>query len=162
MEILQLGIEEIRNVSRSMVMPDLKAGGLVASIKELVEDLHFTKLFNIGFVYSNLSDIESLGQDKKVALYRIVQEQTKNIIKYSQAKNIEISLYRSSDQVRMLIKDDGIGFDPENTRRGLGLSNICERTRLSNGNAVLSAAPGKGCSIIINIPIESSNRQLNP
>ena len=143
-------------------MPDLKAGGLIASIGELVEDLRFTKLFNIGFVYSNLCDIESIGRNKKLTLFRIAQEQIKNIIKYSKAKNIEISLYRGSDQVRMLIKDDGIGFDPENTRRGLGLSNIYERTRLYNGKVVLSTAPGKGCSVIINIPIESSELQLNP
>jgi len=154
MEIVQLGIEEIRNLSRSMVMPDLKEGGLVASISELVEDLRFVKLFNIGFVHSKLCDVESISQGKKVTLFRIIQEQTKNIVKYSNAKNVEISLYCGGDQVRLLIKDDGNGFDAQNTRRGLGLSNIYERTRLYGGKVVLNTAPGKGCSVIVNIPVE--------
>lgn len=154
MEILQLGIEEIRNLSRTMVMPELKGGGLVASISELVEDLRFVNLFNIGFVHSKLCDVESISQSKKVTLFRIIQEQTKNIVKYSKAKNVEISLYCGSGQVRLLIKDDGNGFDAANTRRGLGLSNIYERTRLYGGKVVLETAPGKGCSVIVNIPFE--------
>jgi PAS domain S-box-containing protein len=152
MKILQLGIEEVRKLSKTMVTPDLRGGGLVASIRELVEELRFTKLFNIGFVHSNLCDVESMNQGKKITLFRIVQEQTKNIVNYSGAKNIEIELQCGSDQVRLLIKDDGKGFDAANTHRGLGLSNIYERTRLYNGKVVLTTAPGKGCSLIVNIP----------
>lgn len=160
MEILLLGIEEIRNLSSAMVMPDLKEGGLLASISALVKDLRFVKLFNIGFVHSKLCDVESISQSKKVTLFRIIQEQTKNIVKYSKAKNVEISLHCGADQVRLLIKDDGNGFDAQNTRRGLGLSNIYERTRLYGGKVVLNTAPGKGCSIIVNIPIELQDISL--
>ncbi len=154
MEILKLGIEEIRMLSRAMVMPNLKEEGLVASIEELVADLRFVNLFYISFVCSKSCDIELISQSKKITLFRIVQEQTKNIVKYSKAKNVEISLHFCNDQVRLEISDDGLGFDPKTTRRGLGLSNIYERTRLYNGKVLLTTAPGKGCSIIVNIPLE--------
>jgi len=155
MEILQLAIEEVRVLSKAMVMPDLKKGGLVASIDDLVHDLRFGNLFTVDFSHCGASDLEEMGQSKKLTLFRIVQEQTKNILKYSKAKKVEISLNKCSDWVRLEIKDDGIGFDPDNTSRGLGLSNIYERTRLYDGRIRLNTAPGKGCSIIVTIPLSS-------
>jgi signal transduction histidine kinase len=150
--ILNLAVEEIRKLSRDMVIPDLKEGGLVASIKDLINDLRFCDLFAIGFTHSNICDIELMNQSKKVALFRIIQEQTKNIVKYSKAKRVNIALDIDNDRVRLEIKDDGQGFDPNDTPKGLGLSNICERTRLYNGKMLLHTAPGKGCSVIVNIP----------
>lgn len=153
-DITLLAIEEIRDLSKDMVMPDFKEDGLVGSIQHLVDDLRYTKLFNIEFTHNDKWGIELLDPNKKITLFRIVQEQSKNIIRYSKAKNISISLHCSDDQVRLLIRDDGKGFDATTTRRGLGLSNIYERTRLYNGKVRLNTAPGKGCALIVNIPLE--------
>lgn len=155
-DILKLAFEEIRTLSKAMVLPDLRAGGLVASIDELVEELRFAGNFYISFTHSNISDLELMSQSKKITLYRIIQEQTKNIVRYSYARNVEICLQCSDDQVRLEVTDDGQGFDPQHTRKGLGLSNIYERTRLYNGKVILTTAPGKGCSIIVNIPFETT------
>jgi PAS domain S-box-containing protein len=151
-EILQLAIEEVRILSKAMVLPDLKKGGLVASIEDLVNDLRFGDLFEVEFTHSEVSVLEEMGQNKKVTLFRIIQEQTKNIIKYSKAKRVKIVLNTDLGQVRLEIQDDGVGFDPENTHRGLGLANIFERTRLYDGNAILGTSPGKGCCVNVNIP----------
>jgi PAS domain S-box-containing protein len=151
-EILQLAIEEVRVLSKAMVLPDLKKGGLVASIEDLVNDLRFGDLFEVEFTHSEVSVLEEMGQSKKVTLFRIIQEQTKNIIKYSKAKSVRIVLNTDLCQVRLEIQDDGVGFDPENTHRGLGLANIFERTRLYDGNATLGTSPGNGCCVIVNIP----------
>jgi PAS domain S-box-containing protein len=151
METILLGIEEIRILSKEMVIPTLKGEGLIASINDIVNDLRFINLFHINFTYNKQCDIESISKNKKTNLYRIIQEQVKNIIKYSKAKNVEISLDFINNQIRLSIKDDGIGFDSKNTRRGLGLSNIYERTRLDNGKIILTTSPGNGCSLIVNI-----------
>jgi signal transduction histidine kinase len=160
LDIIKLAIEEIRNLSRAMVAPDLDQDGLVISIHELVEDLRFSGLFYISFSHGKMADLELISQSKKITLFRIIQEQTRNIVKYSKAKNVEISLFCCDDQVRLEIADDGKGFDPKNTRRGLGLSNIYERTRLYNGKVLLTTAPGKGCSIIVNIPFETRDTSM--
>ena len=153
--------DNIHNLAlQSMVMPDLRGGGLVDRIEALVEDLRFVNLFNIWFDHSKLCDIEGISKDKRITLFMIVQEQARNIVKYSEAKEVEISLHCCSDQVRLMIKDDGNGFDPQNTQRGPGLSNIYERTRLYGGKVVLTTAPGKGCSVIVNIPIEPHDISL--
>jgi PAS domain S-box-containing protein len=155
MEILELAIEELRILSREMVLPDLKRGGLVASIEDLVNDLRFCKLFEVKFNHCGTSELEQMNQSKKVTLFRIIQEQTKNILKYSKASTVEISLHIRNNWARLEIKDDGVGFDPEKIRRGLGLSNIYERTRLYDGRVRLNAAPGNGCCIIVTIPLGS-------
>jgi PAS domain S-box-containing protein len=152
LEILQLAIEEVRVLSRDLVLPDLKKGGLVASIDDLVLDLRIGDLFQIEFTHSRTGELEQMSQSKKVTLFRIIQEQTKNIIKYSKAKQVKIALDLDIDRIRLEIRDDGQGFDPANTRKGLGLSNIFERSRLYDGNAILGTAPGKGCCIVVNIP----------
>jgi signal transduction histidine kinase len=151
-EILQLAIEEVRILSKAMVLPDLKKGGLVASIEDLASDLRFGDLFEVEFTHSEVSVLEEMGQSKKVTLFRIIQEQTKNIIKYSKAKMVKIALNIDFGQIRLKIQDDGVGFDPENTHRGLGLANIFERSRLYEGNATLGTSPGNGCSVLVNIP----------
>jgi signal transduction histidine kinase len=152
-ELLELAIEEVRILSKAMVLPDLKKGGLVASIDDLVTDLRFSNLFEVDFIHCETARLEEMNQSKKVTLFRIVQEQTKNILKYSKAGTVEISLHMQNNWVRLAIKDDGVGFDPEKIRRGLGLSNIYERARLYDGKVRLRAAPGKGCSLIVTIPL---------
>jgi two-component system sensor histidine kinase UhpB len=107
-EILQLAIEEVRVLSKAMVLPDLKKGGLVASIEDLVTDLRFGDLFEVEFNHSEVSVLEKMGQSQKVTLFRIVQEQTKNIIKYSKAKIVKILLNTDVGQIRLEIKDDGV------------------------------------------------------
>jgi signal transduction histidine kinase len=153
MEILLLGIEEIRQLSRDMVMDDLKHEGLIGSVRHLINEVYVTKLFNIQLVHSDISSIEALDCCKKIMLFRIIQEQVKNIIKYSHAKNIDISLDCCNDQFRLQVRDDGDGFDPATTKKGLGLSNIYERIKQYSGKVILDSAPGRGCSLIVNIPL---------
>lgn len=75
-------------------------------------------------------------------------------LKHSKAKQIDISLHASNEQIRLLIKDNGVGFDLATTKRGLGLAGIYERAALYGGKVILDAAPGKGCSIIVAILLE--------
>ena len=155
--ILSLAIEEIRKLSRGLVAPNMREAGLVKSICDLVEEIRFANPFRIVFEHSDPQDIEVLCQQKKITLLRIFQEQIKNIINYSKANQVEISLHCYHDQVRLFISDDGVGFDAKNTPRGLGLSNIYERTRLYSGKVILHTSPGMGCSLIVNIPSGTQN-----
>lgn len=146
-------IEEIRRLSREMVTPQLKEDGLITSITTLVEDLQAAHIMNVLFHHQD--DVELLSSGKKVTLFRIVQEQVKNTIKYSKAKNLVIDLRMNAEDVQLIIEDDGVGFDPNQTRRGIGLSNIYERTRFYNGIVKIKTEPGKGCRMMVRIPLTS-------
>ena len=89
---------------------------------------------------------------KKVTLFRIVQEQLKNIIKHSQASKVDIYLENKEGNTQLMIKDNGIGFDTKQTHSGIGLSNIYERTRFYNGTVDIQTSPGNGCTIVVTIP----------
>jgi signal transduction histidine kinase len=150
MESINMAITEIQTVSREMVLPKLKEKTLADSINELVKDVKMTCKFNIRFLYNKRS--EDISEGKKIALYRIVQEQLKNTIQYSKAHNVVIQLICNAHSVDLIVHDDGAGFDPLKKTKGIGLRNIYDRTTLYNGTVELQSAPGCGCRLKVNIP----------
>lgn len=150
LDYIMLAIEEIRKLSKELVVPQLIGNGLVNSIRTLVDDIQLSDVIKIKFIHDN--DSELLSPGKKVTLFRIVQEQIKNILKYSKAQNAEILLQSKDGVTQLVIKDDGIGFDIKQTPRGIGLSNIYERTRFYYGEVDIQTAPGKGCIVSVILP----------
>lgn len=153
LDLITNAIEEIRLLSKEMVIPQLKEKGIEESIQSFIDDIHASTKIAIKFS-SNLVN-KPLSSGIQVTLFRIVQEQLKNVLRHSKAKRVTLTLENDETNVTLRIQDDGIGFDPKQTRRGIGLSNIFERTRFYNGEAELHTAPGKGCSLNISIPLIS-------
>jgi len=150
LDYILLAIEEIRKLSKELVVPHLKNNGLVPSIETLVEDIHLSTSLKINFEHNEECYLLSPG--KKVALFRIVQEQLKNILKHSHAKKIDISMQFNEKEVTLIIKDNGIGFEATQTKRGIGLANIYERTRFYNGFVDIDTKHGAGCILTVIIP----------
>jgi PAS domain S-box-containing protein len=152
-DFILLAIEEIRKLSKYLVSPPLMASGLMACIKSLVKDLEMIGSFNLEFTCTNEKEIDALNHPLQVTLFRITQEQVKNIIQYSQADEVNLHLSVRNGQVHLRISDNGIGFDTRREKKGIGLSNIFQRTKLYNGKIDLQAQPGQGCKLEISIPI---------
>ncbi len=93
------------------------------------------------------------------AIFRIVQEAVSNIAKHSQAKNVKITLEFRESEVRVLVDDDGCGFDPDSLKqpldsgRGLGLIGMRERAELFGGTVEIESSPGQGTHIRVRVPI---------
>jgi len=153
-EILNLAIGEIRCLAHNIVPPDLQEKGLIECVERLADDMRSARRFEVDLAWSDLMTIEMQDRDLKLAVYRIVQEQIHNICKYSQASRVQITLQGRNEQLRLQITDNGIGFDPKTTREGLGLTGIQHRARLFKGNAVFRSAPGKGCTMVVTIPLK--------
>ncbi|WP_205513423.1 PAS domain-containing sensor histidine kinase [Longitalea arenae] len=152
LESLDMAISDIQTISREMVLPKLKEKTLADSIHELVKDLKMTCRFRIRFLYDK-QHIEDISEGKKIALYRIVQEQLKNIIQYSKAAHVTIRLNYCGFGVSLEVEDDGVGFDPLKKTKGIGLRNIYDRTLLYNGKVDLQSSPGQGCRLQVTIPL---------
>lgn len=150
-EYLQMAIDEIRKLSKELVTPQLKKETLAASIQAIIADIQMAGALKISFVHT-IND-ELLSPGKKITLFRIVQEQLKNIIRHSEATTTEISLHADEGNVKLEIRDNGKGFDPQQTRQGIGLANIHERTQFYNGTVNVQASGGKGCILTVTIPI---------
>lgn len=149
-DYILMAIEEIRKLSKELVVPQLKNNSLVDNIKQLIEDIKLSGTIQIKFAHDHENDIMSQG--KKVTIFRIVQEQIKNIIKHSKASHVEILLQCKGDLAELSIIDNGIGFTPQKTQNGIGFSSIYERTRFYNGTMNLISEPGKGCKLVVKIP----------
>ncbi len=150
LEYILLAIEEIRKLSKELVVPQLNDKGIVESINNLVDDIHLSTNMKIKFTHDHENEL--LSPSKKITLFRIAQEQLKNILTHSKATHVDIYLQCRDNEVLLTIRDNGVGFDARQTRRGIGLSNIYERTRFYNGTVDIQTSPGKGCTLEVTIP----------
>ena len=94
----------------------------------------------------------ALDEDLKLNIYRIVQEQINNILKYAEASNATISINEINGEIYVSILDNGKGFEPLLKRKGIGISNIINRIESYNGDVTIESSPGKGCKLEIRIP----------
>ncbi len=97
---------------------------------------------------------ESLSNAVKINLYRIIQESLQNINKYANATTIKVELKKNGSDLFLSINDDGVGFNVNKAKKGIGIQNIQSRTNECNGTVDIKSNKGEGTSIIITIPIE--------
>ena len=147
-ELIDSSIQEIRLLSSRQVTP-LKDVDLEDLVQSLLDRLEENTSIDTVFTY----DIEEreLTDDLKLNIYRIIQEQLNNIVKYASAGNVPSAIKANHAGLHIELKDDGVGFDPT-TRNGIGLSNMMNRIETFNGQMILESSVGKGCSIQIDIP----------
>jgi PAS domain S-box-containing protein len=150
--VIGKAIEEVRRLSKQLVGPELEEISLQNSLQHLFADLQtLTGLtFHLRFELINESVFE---QDIKLIFYRIIQEQINNIIKHAKATEVEIIFKKESDRVHVVIKDNGVGFDPKVTPNGIGLRNIANRVELLRGKMHIQTAIGAGCTMHLSIPV---------
>jgi signal transduction histidine kinase len=149
---LNLAMEEIRQLSQSLVAPSLGGMGLDLALRKLLENFPLSASLRVDL--DTTGYLDDIGNDGiKLTCYRIAQVQLNNIVKHSRAHNASIILTRTPDRLTLLIRDDGIGFNPAKKTSGIGLRNIRNRVNYYNGTLDLESAPGKGCTLTITIPL---------
>jgi signal transduction histidine kinase len=144
-------INEIRQLSHSLVPPTLGDLGLLESIRELCIEIQKVHPIRIEILHSYF-DEGNVPDNLSLMLFRIVQEQINNIIRHSHATEVQIRLQSGTEYTLLQITDNGIGFDPKNIKSGMGLTNITNRASLFSGKVEIYAEPGKGCMISVMIP----------
>lgn len=149
-EFIMMAYVEIQMLSRKLASPQLRANSIAKSLEELVNDIRVSNKYNIQFDYD-----ASIWVNKslRLILYRIAQEQLKNVIQYSRASSIRVELKSANEEVILSIADNGIGFDYSKAKLGIGLTNIFERVKQYGGTAELDTAPGKGCRLRVCVPV---------
>lgn len=145
-------IQEIRQLSRSLVPYSITDLGMVAAVNDLIETLQLVNVIDIRFEYAGELE-ETLSPSLKVTLFRIIQEQLNNIIKHAYANSVFIQLQNRGSFVNLVVKDDGAGFEMKTVKRGIGISNILSRANMFDGKAAIISKPGKGCKLSVQIPL---------
>jgi PAS domain S-box-containing protein len=147
-------INEIRAISKALVPPSVKDLGLIDSIKDMIESLHIAKAIKVKFTHKNYKE-EEVGDNVKLMLFRIVQEQVNNILKHAEAKLLIITISIKDKYIQLQLSDNGKGFDPEKIKfkKGVGLTNIESRANLLNGKVTIQSTVGKGTVLTVDVPI---------
>jgi hypothetical protein len=149
-ELISQSINDLRDLSKSMSFEHIIAQGLIKTIEKEVVRFNKIGLFEISFTVSGRK--YSLGEQRELVLFRILQETLNNSTKHSGAKHFKINLQYNHDLFNLTLEDDGSGFSPEQLdmdNRGSGLRNMANRATLIGGNATIESAPGKGCRISV-------------
>ena len=159
--IVEQAIEEIRKLSKSLLSPSLGDIGIFEALNDLVQEMILSRQFNVNLDLEN-RDSQTLDSNIELMLYRIVQEQLNNIIKYAHAKEVKITLKINPEIIFLSISDNGNGFDTKKKGNGIGLKNIRSRVEFYNGKININSSPGNGCIIDITIPIpkEADQKQI--
>ena len=145
-------IQLVRDVATTL-RPAALDLGILPGIEWLVDE--FQKRNGIP-CHVRVEDGEiDLAEDRGIVLFRILQESLTNIARHADAHNVEISLRRDATHVRLDVKDDGRGFDPEAARKKktFGLLGIRERVIMLHGQLTISSVPGEGTQISVSIPL---------
>jgi PAS domain S-box-containing protein len=146
-------LEQVRTLSRTLAPPALEDLGLRDSIRELIASYAILKkpVFELQ-IYTQREDY-NLNQEKKMVVYRILQELLNNTFKYAEANKVSIHLYFKDRKFYMDYTDDGKGYDPETISKGVGLDSMRARITFYKGSLVLDSAKGKGSRAHIALPI---------
>jgi len=150
-EICLKSLKNIRYVLNNLDEDSLNDLSFEDMIRKIIVEFENTIEINTKYFIS-INRLE-LSQKTKNTIYRILQEILTNIIRHSQAKNVNIQIFTLDNYINILVQDDGKGFDPNQYSPGYGLKGMQERINILKGNFNLISELDKGTTITFNIPI---------
>jgi signal transduction histidine kinase len=124
-----------------------------SAINDLLLNMNPDDRYEIQFEFDQKITSEFVSPDIQLNLYRILQEQLKNIVKYANASGIKVGLSLDNHVIRMYVIDNGVGFDIDKVKKGLGLLNMQRRAELFGGKFSIETSSGKGCGLFIEMPV---------
>jgi PAS domain S-box-containing protein len=151
------GVKRVARGLRPSVLDDL---GLQEALERLGLEVSRANGFVVD-VHATGPRLPRLPEALETALYRVVQEALTNATKHALPKAVSVLIHRNPSEVRLLIEDDGKGFEASEalSEGHFGLVGIRERVRLVGGSVTVESSPGHGTTIYVNVPLPGSERQ---
>ncbi len=164
-KIVRDNLKDVRKIIydlRPMSLDDL---GLIPTVQRYVSV--FSEETGLSADVKIFSSVRKLNTIIEIAGFRIIQEALNNIRKHSRARNVKIKIEFKNNNLNIMISDDGVGFDTEQTLEdnnsfsgGFGFIGMKERAELLGGNLKVISSVGKGTKVILTIPINGKD-ELN-
>lgn len=148
-------IQELRGLSRELMPPVLERFGLLDALDDLFDKVEGTGSLHVDFDAPD--EWENNQLDRDLALYRITQEFVQNTMKYGRASEIKVLVKRGDGNIHLVLKDDGVGFNQNEIKEGVGTRNIRSRVEYLRGESELYSKPGEGVELKLVIPDVAEN-----
>jgi len=145
-EMTEKALNDIRQLSASIKPPEFSITSLEQAIGQLLSNIQRVKTYDFRLCFREMNEA-NMKNEQKLMVFRVVQEQLNNIIKYGDATEISIRIKTLDGVVTIEINDNGQGFDTSRIESGIGLRNIRSRLEVYAGNLIIDSAPGKGCRL---------------
>ena len=155
-ESASASIDEVRSIARALRPYQLDRFGLTKTLEDAAELIAKTGSLQITTSIDNVDDMFSA--DAQISIYRVVQEWLNNVVKHAQAATARLSVRKDSQWIRIILEDDGVGFDysavmsQAGGKPTFGLTNLRERIHLLGGILKIDSPPGKGTRLCVEIP----------
>jgi signal transduction histidine kinase len=144
-------IRELRGALTELYPPSLQRQGLAAATQDLVVGL---RVAGIATEVSVPAEIQ-LSADAEAAVFRVAQEATRNVLEHANASAVSVTITKDVGRVRLVVADDGEGFDPRvNPREGhFGLRLLADLAVQHAGTLMVESAPGAGTRLRFEVPV---------
>lgn len=148
--LLEKAIDDLRHLSHSLNANRLKENGFVASVINLLESVAKTGRYQISI--SNQAEDAEVAEEHTIILYRVIQELLTNVIKHAKASQISLLLEGHTNLRKIVLTDNGVGFDPSIRSHGMGLSTIAARAKAIGADVRFESSVSEGTQVSIFLP----------
>jgi two-component system NarL family sensor kinase len=157
LNLARSNLEEARRSVMDLRAAPLQKYSLPEALAALVQHGCDGAAVDMQYVFSPVNDFPTMPTRVEASIYRIAQEALANACNHAQAQHIHLSLSAEHQTVRLVVLDDGRGFDPDKvahfTREGhFGLAGMSERVKLLGGTICIQSEPGAGTEIAVQVP----------
>lgn len=152
---LESTIVELHEILFNLKPKVLEDLGIYDAVKILSDTI--TKNFSVKGNIEYISSLVRLEKKAELYLFRIIQESLSNILKHSKANEYNIQFVFSKKLLKVIITDNGIGFNPDSVYqyKNYGLLNMSERIKVLNGRMKISSSDNDGTTLIFELPYEA-------
>lgn len=152
-ELIEEAYQKVRRLAHAKNAGVFATEGLIPAIRKMAGKISIPGKLDVQVMAVGFK--ERLENKKEIAIFRMVQELTTNIIKHSGATEAAIQLTNHDDNINIIIEDNGKGFNTTKVAGadGMGLTTIKKKTEQLGGTFTIDSTPRKGTTVIIDLPV---------
>ncbi|MFL9837510.1 ATP-binding protein [Flavobacterium sp. ST-75] len=152
-QLIEDAYQKVRTIAHAKNAGVFANEGLIPAIRKMAGKISIPGTLTIEVLAVGFN--KRLENKIEIAIFRMVQELSTNIIKHSKATEASIQLTNHDDNINIIIEDNGVGFKSTTapSSNGMGLNTITKKVEQLGGTFTIDSTPGKGTTIIIDLPI---------
>ena len=160
-DALHGAIGEMRNFIFGLRPELLDRAGLVAGMAALADEFRVNTMLDVRLDVNGVRAGE-LAPDRSVEVLQIAREALSNVARHARATSVRVALTREDDALRLVIADNGAGFQPEQPRPAThhGLANMQERATALDASLVIGSREGAGTNIDLRVPLRGRGTRI--